>query len=810
VLCSAIMVAQDGVSLDKKRSGRNRSGNVEKAEKLYDNLAYKAAIPIFNEEEDLSLEQMVQLANAYRLNHDTENAEVWYAQVVALSDDPEHQYFYAQSLQSNGRDKLAKVYFNKYAKATGGSDSRGEAFATSIGAKLPHTDVKIRNEKAINTKHLEFSPSFYKGSVVFVSTKSSNILDKKEDKWIKDNFMSLFIASTEEDNGVLSKAEVFALNLNTNFHEGPMTFSRTGRKIFFTRNTFNSGKRKNDKNGVMRLNIYSSSYEDGKWTQAEELAWNTDDYEEAHPSLSYDGQTLYFASNRPGGYGGMDLYYSELENGTWGEPINLGSSVNTAGTDAFPFAAADGSLYFASDGRGGKGGLDIFSVTQDGKRFTSPKNIGTPFNSEKDDFGYIVNASNTLGYFTSARLGGEGGDDIYSFVNTEASVSNLVQTVCVYESPDIMRLIEGAEVKVVSKDCDGVNTKEAAMNSATYSTSSEGTVSFPVTAGCQYQIEVSNNGYADNSVTLSIPANAQLGSEVCIPLDEGMSKEEDSVKLIGNTYNRKFDKTLPNVNLKLINLCTGEESQVVSSSRGEFSFGCVPCGCDYIITGDRKHFESTEILVSTIGIDCSAKNCADGNELRADLRFNSVLNGLNPIKLNNESLTESSNDNPNNSGTDIVDITELESSNLKAGSKIALRNIYYDFDEHYIRADAQNDLNHVASLMQQYPTMEIELGSHTDSRASVEYNWALAQRRAEAARQFLVQKGIDVRRIIARGYGESELRNRCADFVKCTETEHQLNRRTEVKIIRMDGNLEVDYLDSKLPDQSAGNKTYRW
>ena len=805
MLSSAVLVAQDdSASRDKKRSAKTETGKVGKAEKLYKNLGYKAAIPIFNEEEDLSLEQMVQLANAYRLNHDTENAELWFAQVVALSDDPEHQYFYAQALQSNGREKLAKVYFNKYAEAKGDTDTRGEVFATSIGAKLHHSNVEVRNERAINTKHLDFSPSFYKGSVVFVSTRSANVLDKMEDKWIKDNFMSLFVASKEEDEGLLSNAEVFALSLNTDFHEGPVTFSRTGRKIFFTRNTFNGGKRKNSKDGVMRLNIYTSSFEEGKWGPAEELAWNTDDYEEAHPSLSHDGQTLYFSSNRPGGFGGMDLYYSKLNNGVWGDPVNLGSTVNSAGTEAFPFAAADGKLYFASDGHGGKGGLDVFYVKRDGQQFSQPENIGTPFNSEKDDFGYIVNATNTQGYFTSARLGGIGGDDIYSFVNTKASVNGLEQVICVYESPNVDQLIAGATVTVTPIVVGQTSNGGASENSKTFTTSRDGTVSFPVKAGMEYQVEVSNDGYADNSIKISIPSNAQVGNEVCIPILKGMSSGDSSVKLVGNTFDSKLGEKLEGVELTLTNLRTGEESRAISSPNGDFTFGCVPCGRDFILEGYKQYFISSEVLVSTAGIDCKLSNCSSGDEVNVDLKLSTVFKRLNSAKWKDDPLAEGSKDQLP------VDINDLTSSTLKTGSRIALRNIYYDFDEHYIRTDAQNDLNSIASLMQQYPSMKIELGSHTDSRASVEYNWALAQRRAEAATQYLVKMGIDSRRIIAKGYGESELRNRCADFVRCSESEHQLNRRTEVKIIQLDRNIQVDYIDSKASAPARTNNTYRW
>jgi len=149
---------------------------------------------------------------------------------------------------------------------------------------------------------------------------------------------------------------------------------------------------------------------------------------------------------------------------------------------------------------------------------------------------------------------------------------------------------------------------------------------------------------------------------------------------------------------------------------------------------------------------------------------------------------------------------------LVAGALIELQNIYYDFDQHYIRDDAKDDLNHIVALMREYPGMEIELGSHTDARAPIAYNKALAQRRAEAARQYIVAQGIDNRRIIARGFGESQLRNRCADFVDCSEEEHQYNRRTEVRIIKVGEDVDVHYKDEgpETIDPADPKRKYIW
>ena len=355
-------------ALATKPSVRHHTTHTERAEpdgdKLYADLGYKAALPYLSADATPSSAQMLQLATAYRLNHDTRGAELWYGQLVQTSEEPLYRLYYAQALQSNGRDDLAREHFDAYDAAVGAIDARGRAATATMRSGVRSEEVTVRNETSVNGAHLDFSPSFVDAEhVAFVSTRPVNrIGNDHKDKWMDDNFMSLFVAEVDAETRLLGAPVEFAPELNTPYHEGPLSFDLTGERVFFTRNTYNKGKRRDDKDGVMRLNIYTSARTPDGWQAATELPWNTDDYEEAHPSLSVDGRTLYFASNRPGGEGGMDLYLSRFENGRWGAPVNLGKRVNTAGNEAFPFIHADGTLYFASNGLGGLGGMDIFSV----------------------------------------------------------------------------------------------------------------------------------------------------------------------------------------------------------------------------------------------------------------------------------------------------------------------------------------------------------------------------------------------------------------------------------------------------------------
>ena len=198
-----------------------------------------------------------------------------------------------------------------------------------------------------------------------------------------------------------------------------MTFDKTGENIYFSRNNNEgNGKKATYTEGVSRLKIYTAQRKgEGSWAVPMELPFNENNSDACHPSISVDGDKLYFSSNRVGGYGGMDLYVSERVNGVWGKPTNLGQKINTPKNEVFPFVHADGTLFYSSNGLPGSGGLDIYYLKNSRQEggLGVPVNLGVPFNSDKDDFGYIIDADMKNGYFTSSRSGGFGGDDIYAF-----------------------------------------------------------------------------------------------------------------------------------------------------------------------------------------------------------------------------------------------------------------------------------------------------------------------------------------------------------------------------------------------------------
>lgn len=287
---------------------------------------------------------------------------------------------------------------------------------STFGQELPtpNNDIFVTNEVSINSDHLEFSPTFLEDGILFISTNPVNKRFKVKDTRIDKNIMSIF-RSTRDDEGKLQAPVPFAIELLSTVHEGPLTFDRTAENMYFTRNNLKGKKQIKGKDGIVKLQIYTAQRMDNVWKNVEKLSFNDRNSNAAHPSISVENDELYFSSDRPGGQGGMDLYVSIKTGDTWGEPINLGPKVNTEGDDVFPFIHADGTLYFSSKGAGKEADLDLFTVKKENGEWGIPENMGTPFNSGKDDFGIIIDRDKRNGYFSSNRNGGIGGDDIYSF-----------------------------------------------------------------------------------------------------------------------------------------------------------------------------------------------------------------------------------------------------------------------------------------------------------------------------------------------------------------------------------------------------------
>lgn len=839
-------------------------GNSAKAERYFKNLGYAEYIALMGGGEwtKYDRETLSKLGVSYRKVGDFKNAEKIYRTLIEQGDDtPLYRLYYAQALQANGYYFKAGEEYKKCHQALKADqitveDERaieGYEACNQVADFKAKGAVKLRNVEELNTANLDFSPMYYQDGLVFVSTRKMASLEKV-DQWLNENCMDLYYAPL---NGTrFSEPSAFSDQLNTKFHEGPVTFTDDEQRVFFTRNNYQNGKRGKSKDRITKLKIYSAVLKKGLWKEVTELPFNDDNIDVCHPALSADERVMVFSSSEgENSQGGMDLYVSYWVGNNWTTPVNLGPDINTAGDEVFPYIYADGRLYFSSNGHGGVGGLDLFMAMSMGNdtltQWSFPMNIGVPFNSPHDDFGFILNPEGTEGYLTSNRLGGKGQDDIYHFQLNEASLESVKPKplmpieICVYDKATNAR-IEGATVTIrkansatLSDDLrekigikngqniilsltpvregsneyviqlkgdedwiEGLNEEKGEV----YETDDEGTFLYSLYASQEYVFEVKKEGYLEVQEYFLMPADIEL-EEFCVGMSKGTDVYANSWNsnnsnnsnnpndpnnpngtinpngsnpnynidpsslrgpdgkplpkgqpyVTGVVLNKEYNRPLPRTEVTLLDRCTGEESVITVDKTGLFAFP-LECGCDYVVKARKNNFIGSNKILSLV----KAEDCKPVvTELLMTPGFDKLGE---PITIAGQTITES----------------------LKEGDIIQMRDIFYDFDKYYIRDDASPDLDRLAALMQQFPSMKIELSSHTDSRGTDKYNKQLSENRAKSAKEYLVRKGIAANRINAIGYGENRLQNNCKDNVDCNEYEHQRNRRTEVLITSFD------------------------
>ncbi len=614
------------------------------ADKKYKKYSYIDAIEIYEKVASKgykSPELFKKLGNAYYFNGELDKAANWYKELFSLEGEIEAEYYfrYSQSLKSIEDYKNANKYLALFNEKT--NDSRGTKFDKNKDyiKELAENSGKYLIEKVtINSKFYDFGTSFYNDKIVFSSSRPDKALVKKVHDWTNQNFTDFYVSTVSED-GTLTEPENFSTTINSKFNEASAVFTKDGKTIYFTRNNYLEGKKGKDKGmdkeRTTLIKIYKASLVDGEWSNFKELPFNSDLYSTAHPALSKDEKTLYFSSDMPGTLGGADIFKVSIEkNDKYGKPENLGAIINTEGRESFPFIAPDGSLYFASDGHLGLGGLDIFESKFVENIFQKPTNIGKPINSSKDDFGFIIDTKK-IGYFTSSRNGGEGFDDIYKFI------------VC-------------------------TNT------------------------------------------------------------------------LFGIVTDLKTKEILPNATVVLLDENMKELEVSTTNNNAEYSFE-IDCNKKYFIRAKKDEYETAEKPVNPV-------NKTGKTEINIELERTKF---------------------PFDKGTDLAKVFDISL-------------IFFDLDKSNIRPDAAKDIQKIIEVMKEYPNMHVDIRSHTDSRQTHKYNEGLSDRRAKSTLAFMVANGIEPERLTAKGYGETQLVNECADGVYCSEEDHQKNRRSEFIISKME------------------------
>ncbi|NOR29235.1 MAG: OmpA family protein [Lutibacter sp.] len=397
-----------------------QSGKLNRANRHYNSFSFVKAIEKYEKLIDTNFNKvyaMRKLGDSYMYLRKPNEAAKVYKHVVEQENVPkEYYYYYAQALRGTGDYETSKVWMNKY-KNEASSDSRVAEFLEKQdfeSAMFNLTKQYSVSKTNFNTTFSDFGAVDYNNEVVFVSAKDEGVSTKRKYAWNAQPFLDIYQVAKE---GSIEDSEKLSGDVNSIYHEGPVSFSANGNKMYFTRNNYYEGEKGKDNNGINNLKIYSSELINGTWTNINGVHFNNDEYSVGHPTLSDDGKKLYFTSDMPGGIGGSDIYVVDInEDETLGHPKNMGAVVNTEGNEMFPFIHKEGTLFFSSDGHVGFGLLDVFAtITDENNEVVNILNLGKPINSSKDDFSYYLSAEGFDGYISSNREGGVGDDDIYKF-----------------------------------------------------------------------------------------------------------------------------------------------------------------------------------------------------------------------------------------------------------------------------------------------------------------------------------------------------------------------------------------------------------
>lgn len=615
------------------------------ADKKYDSYAYIDAIKTYEriaEKGYKSVDMFEKLGNSYYFNSELEKAAKWYDELFAMNTDlePEYYYRYAQSLKSIGQNDKANEILEKFNQKIG-TDIRAQLFEKNRNYldEIKANSGRYKIEDAgINSKYSDYGSSYFQNKLVFASARDTGSLGQKKHLWTNQYFTNLYTANLDETM-TPSGVTKFSKTINSKFHESTPVFTKDGNTMYFTRNNYLDGKKGKNGNDVTLIKIYKASFENNQWGNIIELPFDSDQYSTAHPALSPDEKTLYFASDMPGTFGQSDIFKVKInEDGSYGVPENLGNTINTEGKETFPFITDENEIYFSSDGHPGLGGLDIFvsKINPDGT-FDKVQNVGSEANSPKDDFGYLIDTKSRRGFLTSNRNGGQGYDDIYKFLETR-------KLKCEQELYGII---------------------------------------------------------TDMATSQILP-------------DTKMSLFDDEYNLLKTT---------------------------TSDQKGNYSFD-VECGKSYNVRASKDEYTTKEQKITI-----------PKENGKTDLPF--VLEKKGCVVTIGDDL----------------------------GKCFGIKMIYFDLDKSNIRQEAAIDLEKILDVMNQYPTMKIDIRSHTDCRQTVKYNLALSDRRAKSTMGWLISNGINKSRLTGKGYGESQLVNDCGceptNKSDCTEEQHQANRRSE-------------------------------
>lgn len=702
---------------------------IKRADTKFRNEYFTEAIDIYlkvAKENESNMYILSMLGHSYRQINDFSNAELWYSKAVQNENvEPTVFLYYAEMLKANQKYDEAIEWMDKYRQIQS-NDVRPLRHVENKNyvemLKLESTSVNIKL-LGFNSDQTDFGVAFLNGKqVVFSSSRGGTKFLDRKNKRDYTPFLNLYTADIK--NWELENVRPFYEELNSKLHDGPVAFSNDGNEVFITRNIFLKRSRYEER--INRLMIFRAVFDGIKWSQDQSLPFNSEEYSCGHPALSPDGQSMYFVSDMPGGYGETDIYVSHRDGDGWSKPQNLGEIINTPGREMFPYVHSDGTLYFSSDGYATLGGLDILVSKKNEKGFESPFNLGAPINSSADDFAFVLSNDGYNGFLSSNRRVSSN-DDIYQFTIRPKPPKAVIDYV------DAERYVESVTFKPLKNDIAG-DCKVFTINSFSEKSVKGGDVVLNTKTN-ELTYKPNYGFFGNDTIFYSICDTIQLYGG-CSKTYIAINVRDVYYGLRGLVVEKGTNIPVPGIKVDLFDNEMHPIEHKLTETGGDFLFNLLK-DRTFNVRLVKDGYLTKNIQISTF-------NVAPGVQ-------------------------------------DIKEVIEIEP--MKVGVSFSL-SILFDTGKWNIRPDAAQELDEKAlTFLNDNPGVKIELSAHTDSRGKAESNMTLSQRRADSAVQYLISKGISPDRMIAKGYGQTQLINKCKPGITCTELEHQENRRVEIKIL---------------------------
>jgi outer membrane protein OmpA-like peptidoglycan-associated protein len=677
---------------------------------------------------------IARLAESYYLTNNLPKAEIWYEKVLEFPNSQRYFFNYAQTLKANSKFEAARKYYLESSKLQA---QRGVYFASSIDfiekQQLSVPLFEVRSLPELNSKNADFAPFITEKGLLFASSRPVAIEKSGQMTWTNDAFNQYYISKDIKSSRPLRNF------VGKDINDAPMCYSANADWVSITSNNFMDGIRHIDGSGMlMDIYLYKTKSEN-EWDSDSEQFFpynanvNSDKpFSTGHPFLSADGTTLFFSSNKTGGFGGYDIYASVKTKTGWSEPKNLGPQINTPGNEMCPFFDGFGNLYFSSDWHHGFGGMDIFVSRQFSDSWSEALNLGKPVNSPYDDMYFVYSVTQNTGYFCSNRLGGQGNEDIY-----ELKLLRPIQ-------PVARKLLKASD-KVIVNDAFSLSAKFVS-NSHEFAAFLESLKADPA-AVVQIYTHSDSKGTASNNLSLTVK-QAKAAADYLM---------ESGVPANRIRYEGKGEQFLSN-----------------SCADG------IPCGeedhranrrAEFIIIGrldERGQFirehepQFITAQVATVVKNVDNPNATDPN--KATKVLPDVVSP--PTKIEPEPVVQK----------------PVRKSHYAVGDVIEVASIFYVLNAANVD-ERSPGLAQLIDVLNTHKHIILEIAAHTDATGGTQLNLDLSQKRADALKAYLVKKGIAADRLKSKGYGETQIKNRCKEGVNCTDAEHAENRRTEFKVI---------------------------